>query len=941
MDYKATLNLPKTSFPMKADLPAREPQWLVRWQQEDLSGRIRQARKGRPRFILHDGPPYANGDIHIGHALNKILKDLVVRYKTMRGFDAPYVPGWDCHGMPIEHQLFKELKLTKSQIAQTDFRAKARAYAQRYVEIQREQFKRLAVSGDWDRPYLTMAPEYEVTILRIFRELLEAGYIYRGKKPVYWCATCETALAEAEVEYNDRTDASIFVKFPVLEQPARLPEPLAGAFRRPVAVAVWTTTPWTLPANVALAFHPEARYVVLHEAGWEQDLIVAESLAPQLAAVLHAANAVPAGVGTGDDFAGLRCRAPFGGRRAIVVTDDTVSMTEGTGVVHIAPGHGQEDYLIGQRYQLDVLSPVDHQGRFTKEVPQFAGQTVFEANAHILTDLSGRRLLLAQAPLVHSYPHCWRCKEPVIFRATPQWFLSVERHELRTRLMEAARTVRWIPDAGLHRITGMLESRPDWCLSRQRYWGVPIPVFHCEACDRPLDDPAILQRIEQALASRGIDAWFTTSPQELVPGASCPSCHERRLRKETDILDVWFDSGVSHEAVLKTRSELAWPADLYLEGSDQHRGWFQVSLIPSVALRQAPPYRAVLTHGFVVDGDGRKMSKSLGNVIAPQAVCQRYGADILRLWAASCDYREDVRLSNEILGQVAESYRKLRNTFRYLLANLYDFQPARDRVPVAQLLELDRWALHRTGELLAAVTEAYEACQFHEVVHAVYHYCVLDLSAFYLDALKDRLYTEAPTQRPRRSAQTVLYAILVSLVKALAPILALTADEVWHLMRNTGWVTEPSVHLALWPQPLDVPFEDAAKQRWTTFLSMRDVVMRALEAQRSRGVIGSPLDAQVRLSVATPALAQLCETHRQTLAEAFVVSDVTVQVDGPGSASASEVPGLSAVSVERAPGQKCQRCWKYLTSVGSSAAHPQLCARCTQVVTAHAAARRG
>jgi len=937
MDYKATLNLPKTSFPMKAELPKREPEVIARWHADDLYGQIRRARAGAAqRFILHDGPPYANGDIHIGHALNKILKDLIARYKTMRGFDAPYVPGWDCHGMPIEHQLFKELGKKKHEIAQTEFRQKARAYAQRYVEIQREQFKRLGVLGDWEHPYLTMAPDYEFAILRVFRELLEAGYIYRGKKPVYWCATCETALAEAEVEYEDRQDTSIYVTFPVMEPPKPLPETLRQAFKgpTPLAVAVWTTTPWTLPANVAVAVHPQARYVVVHQKGWRHDVIIAEALMSKLAATLAADALVTVGHGSGNELRGLQCRAPYSERPSVVVTDEGVSMEEGTGIVHIAPGHGHEDYLIGQREKLPVLSPVDDQGKFTRDVPEFIqGRSVFDANALMIQDLKKRGLLLKEEPITHSYPHCWRCKQPVIFRATPQWFLSVEHQGLRARLLEAARAVTWIPPAGASRMVGMLESRPDWCLSRQRYWGTPIPMLHCARCQEPILDARVVRQVEEVLQARGIEAWFTSSPSELASGVRCPTCHGSEIRKDTDILDVWFDSGVSYEAVLSARQELRQPADLYLEGSDQHRGWFQVSLIPSVALQGRPPYRGVLTHGFVVDGQGRKMSKSLGNVIAPQDVMQRYGADILRLWVASCDYREDVRISEEILAQVAESYRKMRNTFRYLLSNLFDFDPHRDRRPIAECPELDQWALARTQDMLASVQQAYETSQFHEVVRVIYQHCVLDLSAYYLDALKDRLYTEPPAGPRRRCAQTVLYDILRALVQALAPILVVTTEEVWQLMRGAEWVHEASVHLVEWPQVLQGGLDESGKRRWAVFLAIRDEVMKALETQRSQGVIGSPLEAQVTLVIGDEALRRDCDAHREALAEAYVVSEVVVQ---PAEASApghGAVAGLASVIVQRARGTKCQRCWKHLTTVGQDPAHPELCERCARVVT--------
>jgi len=942
-DYKATLNLPKTAFPMKAELPKREPEFLARWQQDDLYGQVRKARASSPKFILHDGPPYANGDIHIGHALNKVLKDVIVRYKTMQGFDAPYVPGWDCHGMPIEHQLFKDLKITKDQIAQTDFRKKARAYAQTYVDKQREQFKRLGVLGDWDHPYLTMAPDYELTILRVFKELVRDGYVYHGKKPVYWCATCETAEAEAEVEYEDRRDTSIYVKFPLVEHPGVSGREWDGA-----AVVAWTTTPWTLPANIALCLHPDHRYALVatrDAQGHEHRLVMAEALVEGVCQHLGHTIVKRVAVAEGKAVAkSLVCGRPFSGR-SVGVTDESVSLEDGTGVIHIAPGHGHEDYLIGQRFKLDVLSPVDHQGKFTPDVPQFAGQSVFDANPKIIADLKQRGLLLAEEPVAHSYPHCWRCKQPVIFRATPQWFLNVEHKGLRERLLKTAKGVRWVPEAGVSRMSGMLQTRPDWCLSRQRYWGTPIPVLHCAACKTPLLQVDVIEQIEQSLAKQGIDAWFTASPKELAPKAACPACRSTELVKDTNILDVWFDSGVSHEAVLKARPQLRWPASLYLEGSDQHRGWFQVSLIPSVALHDRPPYESVLTHGFVMDGQGRKMSKSLGNVVAPQEVIQRYGADILRLWVASSDYREDVRISEEILGQVAESYRKIRNTFRYLLANLYDYDPRRDRVEASQGPEIDQWIAHRSQEVLAAVAQAYESHQFHEVVKAVYQFCVVDLSSFYLDVLKDRLYTEAASSPMRRCAQTVLYDILSNLVRVLAPVLAVTTEETWQAMRQAGWVSERSVHLAPWPQaPRDGRLDAASQERWETFLSVREAAMKALEEQRAGGVIGSPLDARVTLLVSTPATQQLFERYRDALAEAFVVSDVSVERDEPactapnakvaavaGAGQAIQA-GLMDVRVERAPGEKCQRCWKHLASVGRDPSHPQLCDRCVRAV---------
>jgi len=924
-DYKSTLNLPKTDFAMKADLPNREPQMLKSWEAAGLYQQIQQARRGAPKFILHDGPPYANGDIHIGHALNKILKDFIVRYKTMRGFASPYVPGWDCHGMPIEHQLFKELKITKHQIDQVAFREKAKAYAQRFVGVQREQFKRLGVSGDWERPYLTMAPEYERAIIRTFMDLVKAGRVYRGLKPVYWCFTDETALAEAEVEYEDRTDTSIFVKFPVTaESVGKLWKDLGT---RPVFIVIWTTTPWTLPANVAVAVHPERGYrrVDLDGESW----IVADELHAKLLQIVGKNAASSSPVVRGQQLTALQYERPFSKAPGRVVTDEYVSMEEGTGIVHIAPGHGHEDYLIGTRFGLEVLSPINEQGRFTKDVPAWEGVQVYEANPNIVEDLKRRGLLVREQPVTHSYPHCWRCKQPVIFRATPQWFLRVD-DALRQKLLASISTVKWTPEAGQSRMRGMLENRPDWCLSRQRYWGTPIPILRCAQCDEPLLQPTVLDQIQQKLAERGTDLWFTAKPEELAPGARCPKCGGTALRKESDILDVWFDSGVSSEAVLKQRPEVRWPADLYLEGSDQHRGWFQVSLIPAVALHGRPPFEGVLTHGFVMDGEGRKMSKSLGNVVAPQQVMQRYGADVLRLWVASVDYSEDVRISDAILDRVADGYRKIRNTIRYLLSNLYDFDPAKDLQPESAWPEMDRWAVMKSRHLLASVTAAYDAYAFHQVYRDIYQFCVVDLSSFYLDALKDRLYTDGRNSPKRRCAQSVLHVILGHLVRVLAPILPMTADEAWQAMRSLKGAQEPSVHLALWPDAQGDAGDRELDARWQTLLSIRGVVMKALETQRSANVIGSPLEARVTLAADGSQLRQLLEQERVTLQEMCVVSEVAVTQDG--EAQETGVSGLARVDVDRAPGQKCARCWKYRQEVGRLAEHPQLCARCVDAI---------
>jgi len=914
-DYRSTLNLPKTDFPMKAEGPSREPERLKQWEQLQLYQRL-QGRPAERAYILHDGPPYANGDIHIGHVLNKTLKDIIVKFQTMRGARAPYVPGWDCHGMPIEHQLFKELGKTKHDVDRVEFRRKAQAFAQRYVEIQREQFKRLGIFGDWEHPYLTMDRAYEAAIIHTFRELFLKGYIYRGLKPVYWCWQCETALAEAEVEYRDKESLSLYVKFPIVGQPH-------------ASVVIWTTTPWTLPANRAVCVHPRHPYAlveVTHNAGKEQ-LLIASTLVASLATHVNGTVTKRLWEKAGRELVGrLTCQPPFNAAAVPVVGDDGVSLEEGTGIVHIAPGHGEEDYLIGKRDGLDVFSPVDAQGRFTDAVTAYRGQRVFEANAPILHDLEQRQLLLHRSPLQHSYPHCWRCQQPVIFRATPQWFVRVDHEGLRDRLLTAIGKVQWHPSTGQARSCGMIETRPDWCLSRQRLWGVPIPILYCERCHEPLKDPQFFDHLETLVGREGSDVWFARSVKELLPdGVRCVCGEARAFTKEEDILDVWLDSGVSHEAVLRSGQwpDLQWPADLYLEGSDQHRGWFQSSLIPSVALHDAAPYKAVLTHGFVVDGAGRKMSKSAGNVIAPEEILQRYGADVLRWWVASCDYTEDVRLSQEIVERTAESYRKMRNTCRFLLGNLADFDPRQHRVPVAQLTAVDRWMWARCQQFLAEVTAAYEAFEFFRVVRAVNAWCVTDLSAIYLDALKDALYTEAPHAPRRRSAQTVVYDILGVLVRVIAPVLPFLADEVWEAVpvRDEAAV---SAQLLRWPVPQAIPEAGAVLAQGAAWLALRSEVLKALEEARMQGLIGSPLEAQVTLAAPPPEMERLTNA-REGLTILTIVSALEVR---PGAAGAQ----ARAIQVRRAEGTKCARCWMFRTSVGQDAEHPTLCDRCVGVV---------
>ena len=913
---------------MKANLPAQEPERLARWESLRLYEEIRRRRQGAPKFILHDGPPYANGEIHIGHALNKILKDIVVRYKTMRGFDAPYVPGWDCHGLPIEHALLKEMGKRKGEVPRQEFRRQAREYAERYVVVQRQGFQRLGVLGDWGRPYRTMDFEYQAAIAEAFLTLFERGFIERRLKPVPWCAECETALAEAELEYETKNSPSIYVRFRI--NPHGRHWTAKAAQERPIVAVVWTTTPWTLPANVGLAFHPEVTYCLV-DVGRAGRLIVAKPLVETLRQKLEWETPTIVSEHLGEEFEALEADHPFiPGRISKGILAEFVSCEEGTGIVHIAPGHGEEDYQVGHlQYGLPILSPVDSNGRFTADYPPCAGQLVFDANRQIVATLQrAGHLLAGPEPYEHSYPHCWRCKQPIIFRAAPQWFFDVDHQDLRQRLLEAIeRTIRFIPAWGKNRIGSMMATRPDWCLSRQRYWGVPIPIVTC-ACGK-VYATEIRDAVVQAFREQGADAWFERPAGAWLPHPPA-CCAAPQLRKEEDIIDVWFDSGASHHAVLVPRqeSDLKFPADLYLEGSDQHRGWFQTSLLVSMGAHGTWPFKSVLTHGFVVDGGGRKMSKSLGNVISPQDVLKTYGADVLRLWVASCDYAEDVRLSPSILDQMAELYRKIRNTLRYLLGNLADFDPARDSVPTERLLPVDRWVVGRSAEVLAQATAAYESYEFHKVVRLVSHFCTVDLSNFYLDVVKDRLYTLAPAAAARRSAQTGLYASFQTLVTVIAPLLPFTADEAWEAL---GKGPVPNVHLAEWPNIPERP--DAGFQaQWDRFFEVRDVVLKALEEQRIAGVIGDPGEAAVTVTTYEDAAWQALQPLAPSLAELLLVSVVALE-RGRGSRPIHRTgaPGATA-QVRRADGKKCARCWRYTLDVGCSGRQPELCARCVEVL---------
>ena len=921
MDYKATLNLPKTTFPMKADLTGREPEMLRSWEEGRIYQKLRELRAGREMWILHDGPPYANGHIHIGHALNKILKDFVVKSRSMMGYNAVFVPGWDCHGLPIEHQVDKELGEGKRTVGVVEKRRLCREYAARFIDVQREEFRRLGVLGDWEHPYTTMDYRYEAVILRELAKFVGAGSIYRGLKPVHWCATCRTALAEAEVEYEDHRSPSIYVKFPVKDAKGKFAiDPSQGTH-----FVIWTTTPWTLPANQAIALHPRLSYrLVKTPAG---DLILAQELIDACMKVFNYGKGdyqVTRGAWAGAELEGVICQHPWMEREVPVVLGEYVHTEQGTGCVHTAPGHGTEDYETGLRYGLKVENPVDDEGRFLPTLPLFGGMRVWDANPKIVAELRRRGNLLAEGIVDHTYPHCWRCKNPTIFRATEQWFISMEKNGLRQRGLEEIRKVKWIPPWGEERIYNMILTRPDWVISRQRAWGVPIAVFYCQACQYVLAEQHLMERVADLMEREGADVWFLKSPQELLPpGTRCPHCGGTQFSKEDDILDVWFDSGVSQAAVLETRPDQHWPAEMYLEGSDQHRGWFHSSLLAAVGTRGRAPYKEVLTHGFVVDGEGRKMSKSLGNVIAPQEVMSSYGAEILRLWVAAEDYRDDVRLSTEILTRLVEGYRRIRNTCRYLLGNLYDFDPRQHLVPREALLEIDRFILHRLQKVAGRLLRAYEKYEFHILFHALHNFCAVDLSAFYLDVLKDRVYTSAATSPERRAAQTAMFLLLEGITRLMAPVLSFTADEVWSYLPRRGGEAG-SVHLAEFPQVDETVLDEALGERWERLMGVRDEVLKVLEAARQRKLIGNALEAKVEI-LAGHALLPFLRGYAKDLPTIFIVSAVDLKPAPAGS------PELSVV-VHRAPGKKCERCWVYRESVGQSAEYPTVCDRCVAVL---------
>jgi isoleucyl-tRNA synthetase len=932
-DLKSTLNLPRTDFPMKASLPKAEPVQLEEWEAQGLYERIQKARAGAPSYIMHDGPPYPTGTIHLGTGMNKILKDMVVKSKTMAGFRAPYVPGWDCHGLPIETKVEKELG-HKGAVSPAEFRKMCREFAMRFVEQHRRDFKRLGVFGQWDKPYLTMSHEYEACIADAFLTFLEKGYVYRGLKPVYWCIHDSTALAEAEVEYEDHTSPSIWVKFPVT---GGAPASILGA---KVDAVIWTTTPWTLPHNRALAFHPDYDYVV---AETEQGaLLVAAERLESLSKDLGVMATATRGPWKGRELEGLEFQHPFlKDLRVPAVLADYVTLDQGTGIVHTAPGHGAEDFQTGQRYGLETVAPLDDQGRYTEGLSEYKGKTVFEANPVIVALLRGKGMLLGESKLTHSYPHCWRCHNPVIFRATVQWFINLDAAAksagknaptLRQRALADVPRIRWTPAWGEERMRQMLAERPDWCVSRQRFWGVPIVVFYCDACGKLFDDVPALRDVIEWFKREGADAWFNHSPEELLPAGTKCSCGAAKWRKENDILDVWFDSGASNLTVLGS-PELPWPADMYLEGPDQFRGWFHSSLLVAEGVRDAAPYRHVLTYGWALDGQrGQPMSKSLGNVVLPRDICEKWGADMLRLWVASQDYTSDVWMSENVMQQLAEAYRKIRNTFRFALSNLNDFDPARDAVPDDQLEEFDAWMLHRTAALVGECRAWYDNFEFHRVYHAVHDFAVVDLSAFYFDILKDRLYTFAAKSPGRRSAQTAIWRIADALVRLLAPTLVFTCEEIWKSFPKQPGTPE-SVHMAEFRKAADFPAGFAADktENWTKLAAVRTEVLKALETARNAKQIAGALEACVTL-VAEGDLAKLLAAYANWLPPLFIVSQVERSGAAvPGASPAETVPGLS-IAIRRADGAKCERCWNYSTHVGESAKFPTVCERCLPVV---------
>lgn len=918
-DYNLTLNLPKTDFPMRAGLPKTEPETLKRWEDENVYEKLMQKNEGKPLFVLHDGPPYANGNIHLGTALNKVLKDIIVRYKNMTGFKAPYVPGWDTHGLPTELKARAKAGVGNSTtISDFELRKICREFAEGYIEDQRNQFKRLGGLGEWNNPYITLLPEFEAKQIEIFSEMACKGYIYKGLKPVYWCADCKTALAEAEIEYAEDPCHSIYVKFNVIDDKGKLSS--LGIDYNKAYFVIWTTTTWTLPANVAVCVGPSFTYSVIKCE--DEYYIIAEELCKNVMEAAGKENYETVATIKGSELEYMKVAHPFIDRESLVIVGDHVTLESGTGCVHTAPGHGVEDYDVCRNYpELPIVVPVDADGKLTEEAGQFAGLKIGDANKPIAEQLEKTGNLFALQKIIHQYPHCWRCKQPVLFRATEQWFCSVE--DFKDAAIEAIKGVKWIPGWGEDRITSMVRDRKDWCISRQRKWGVPIPIFFCKECNEPLIDKDAMMAVSALFKAEGSDAWYIKDAKEILPeGIKCKKCGCAEFNKEKDIMDVWFDSGVTHAAVCAERPYLKWPADLYLEGADQYRGWFQSSLLTSVATTGKAPYKAVVTHGWVVDGEGRKMSKSLGNGIDPADIVKEYGADILRLWVASSDYHADIRISKDILKQLSEAYRKIRNTARYILGNINDFNPDKDMVSFDKLLPIDKWALMKLDELNKKVREAYDEFEFHQVYHSIHNFCVVDMSNFYLDVLKDRLYTELSDSDLRRAAQTTIYIILDSMTRMIAPILAYTADEIWRFMPHSQNADAESVVFNQMPDLTGIECDEAFTASWDRIHLIRDEVKKSLELARKEKVIGSSLEAKVEISCGGE-LYDFIKSVENELTTVFIVSDVTV--------IKTENKELE-VKVSHADGEKCERCWIYSNTVGKNSNHPTLCKRCAEIL---------
>jgi isoleucyl-tRNA synthetase len=926
-DYSKTLNLPQTEFPMRAGLPQREPEFLKKWEEMDIYHKQLKKNEGKPRFLLHDGPPYANGGIHLGTSLNKILKDIVVKYHSMNGYETPYVPGWDTHGLPIEQRAIKELGLKRHEVGAVRFRQACKQFAMKYLDIQRQAFKRLGVRGDWEHPYITLNPEFEAKQIEVFGEMAKKGYIYKGLRPVYWCTECETALAEAEIEYEEHNTLSIFVKFQIRDDKGKLKGVLSKLEQ--AYFVIWTTTTWTLPGNLAICLNSDFEYGLV-KAG-EEYYVMAVELTESVMKTAKIDQYEIVARFSGKELEGILCKHPFLDRDSVVILGEHVTLEAGTGCVHTAPGHGAEDFQVCQKYKIPVVVPVDDKGHLTKEAGKFAGLYYEKSNAAIVEELNATKHLLATERIAHQYPHCWRCKSPIIFRATEQWFASIEG--FRKEALEAIKTVQWIPEWGEERITSMIRDRGDWCISRQRTWGVPIPIFFCTDCDKELINDDTIQAVSSLFREKGSDAWFETDAKDILPEHVKCSCGGRSFRKETDIMDVWFDSGSSHAAVLETTEGLSWPADMYLEGSDQHRGWFQSSLLTSVATRGAAPFRRVLTHGYVIDEEKRKMSKSLGNGIDPAEVIKEYGADILRLWVGSSDYTSDIKISKDLLKQLSEVYRKIRNTWRYILGNIHDFNPDLHSVQYADMGELDRWALLKMNELIHKVNEAYASYEFHTMFHAIHKFCVVDMSNFYLDIIKDRLYTSKPDSVERRAAQTVMYEILESLVLMLTPVLAFTTEEVWQFMPHRAAHDTDSVQLNDWPV-LNPQYENKElEEKWQRILDLRADVSKALEIARAGKVIGGSLAASVTVYADEKNFGFIRSLEKEALT-IFIISGFELKklAEAPAEAYSGEtVEGLKVV-VELATGVKCERCWMYSETVGKHEGHPTICSRCAGVV---------